>query len=60
MLMEAIYEQDCVDFSYGLRPGRSPPHALHEVRQGWLTNGMGDVLDGDISAFVDNVPHDTL
>lgn len=60
MLLEAIYEQDCCDFSYGLRPGRSPHHALHEVRQGLLTNGLGYVIDCDISAFFDNLPHDTL
>ena len=41
MLVEAIYEQDFCDFSYGFRPGRSPHHALHEVRQGWLKNGIG-------------------
>jgi RNA-directed DNA polymerase len=41
MLLEAIDEQDCCDFSSGFRPGRSPQHALHEVRQGWLTNGIG-------------------
>ena len=60
MLLEAIYEQDFCDFSYGLRPGRSPHQALHEVRQGLLTNGMGYVIDGDIRAFCDNVQHDTL
>ena len=60
MLLEAIYEQDFCDFSYGFRPGRSPHHALHEVRQGWLTNGRGSVSDGAISACVDHVPHDTL
>ncbi len=41
MLLEAIYEQDCCDGSDGFRPGRSPHHALHEVRQGLLTNGIG-------------------
>ncbi len=51
MLVEAIYEQDFCDFSYGFRPGRSPHHALHEVRQGLLKNGSGYVSDGDISAF---------
>ena len=51
MLLEAIYEQDFCDFSYGFRPGRSPHHALHEVRQGLLKNGSGYVSDGDISAF---------
>ena len=60
MLWEAIDEQDCCACSYGLRPGRRPHHARHEVRQGWLTNGMGSVIDGDSSAFFDHVPHDTL
>jgi group II intron reverse transcriptase/maturase len=59
-LLEAIYEQDFCDFSYGFRPGRSPHHALHEVRQGWLTHGMGSVIDCDISACFDHVQHDTL
>ena len=60
MLLEAIYEQDFCDFSYGFRPGRSPHHALHAVRQGLLTNGIGYVIDCDISAFFDNLQHDTL
>ena len=41
MLLEAIYEQDCCDFSYGFRPGRSPHQALHAVRQGLLKNVIG-------------------
>jgi RNA-directed DNA polymerase len=60
MLLEAIYAQDCCDFSDGFRPGRSPHHALHEGRQGWRTNGMGSVIDCDSSAFCDHVPHDPL
>ena len=60
MLLEAIYEQYFCDFSYGFRPGRSPHQALHEVRQGVLTNGIGYVIDCDISAFFDNLQHDTL
>ena len=60
MLWEAIDAQDCCDFSYGVRPGRSPHYALHEGRQGWLTNGSGSVIDGDISACFDHVQHDTL
>ena len=32
MLLEAIDEQDCADGSYGLRQGRSPHEALHELR----------------------------
>jgi RNA-directed DNA polymerase len=60
MLLEAIYEQDFCDASYGFRPGRSPHQALHEVRQGMLKNGIGYVIDCDISAFFDNLQHDTL
>lgn len=41
MRLEAIDEQDCCDCSDGFRPGRSPHHALHEVRQGLLKHGMG-------------------
>jgi len=60
MLLEAIYEQDFCDVSYGFRPGRSPHHALHAVRQGGLTNGMGSGSDCDSSACCDNLQHDTL
>jgi RNA-directed DNA polymerase len=60
MLLEAIYEQDFSDFSYGFRPGRSPHQALHEVRQGLLGNRIGQVIDCDISAFFDTLQHDTL
>jgi hypothetical protein len=59
-LLEAIDEQDVCDVSDGFRPGRRPHHALHEGRQGRLKNGMGSVIDWDISAFCDHVPHDTL
>jgi retron-type reverse transcriptase len=60
LLLEAIDEQDCCDFSYGCRPGRSPHQALHEVRQGLLKNGIGYVIDCAISSFFDNLQHDML
>lgn len=60
MLLEAIYEQDCYDFSYGFRPGHNPHQALHEGRQGVLGGRMREGIDGDISAFCETVPHDTL
>jgi len=60
MLMEAMYEQDFCDFSYGFRRGRSPHQALQAVRQGLLGSRIGYVIDGDISAFFDNLQHDTL
>jgi RNA-directed DNA polymerase len=60
LLVAALSAQDCCDCSSGFRPGRSPHHARQEGRQGWRTHGMGSVIDGAISAFVDNVPHDTV
>jgi RNA-directed DNA polymerase len=59
-LLEAVYEQDFCDSSYGFRPGRSPHQALHDVRQGLLGNRIGQVIDCDISSFFDNLQHDTL
>jgi RNA-directed DNA polymerase len=57
---EAISAQAFSDFSPGCRPGRRPPQALQEGRQGRLGNRRGQVIDWDISAFVDTLPHDTL
>ena len=37
MLLEAIYEQDFYDCSYGFRPGRSPHAALHALREQCMT-----------------------
>src|SRR4029453_15104621 len=60
MLLEAIYEQDFCAASYGFRPGRSPHQALHDVRQGLLGTRIRHVIDCDISAFFDTLPHDML
>jgi retron-type reverse transcriptase len=60
MLLEAICKQDFYDFSHGFRPGRSPPQALHEVRQGLLGSRMGQGIDCESSAFFDTLQHDTL
>ena len=60
MLLEQIYEQDFCEFSYGFRPGRSCHRALHDLRQGLLRNGIGHVIDCDVSSFFDNIQHDEL
>jgi group II intron reverse transcriptase/maturase len=60
MVLEAVYEQDFCDFSYGFRPNRSAHQALDslwnkltEVRGGW-------VLEADISSFFDALDHKNL
>jgi RNA-directed DNA polymerase len=57
MVLEAVYEQDFLDCSYGFRPGRSAHqaldalwHRLREVRGGW-------VLEIDIRKFFDALDH---
>jgi RNA-directed DNA polymerase len=57
MVLEAVYEQDFLDCSYGFRPGRSAHqaldalwHRLMEVRGGW-------VLEIDIRKFFDTLDH---
>src|ERR1019366_5687830 len=48
MVLEAIYEQDFLDCSYGFRPGRSAHQALEALRQNLRQVGGGWVLDVDI------------
>jgi RNA-directed DNA polymerase len=60
MLLEAIYEQDFYDGSYGFRQGRSPHEALHELRQRCLTEGIGWIVDADVSGYCDSIDRTRL
>ncbi|MBI5517688.1 MAG: transcription elongation factor GreAB [Deltaproteobacteria bacterium] len=53
MLLEAIYEQDFLDCSYGFRPGRSAHQALKAVDDTLWAMGGGWVLEIDIERFFD-------
>ncbi len=55
MLMNAIYEQDFYDFSYGFREGRSAHQALHDLREWCKYGDYPWILDADISGFFDNI-----
>jgi len=57
MVMEAIYEQDFKDFSYGLRPGRSAHEALQAFWEQMMEMGGGWVLEVDIRKFFDTLEH---
>src|SRR5271167_4549071 len=50
-VLNAIYEQDFVGFSYGFRPGRSPHDALDALSVGIVRKKVNFVLDADISDF---------
>lgn len=46
-VLNAIYEQDFLGFSYGFRPGRSPHHALDALAVGIVRKKVNWVLDLD-------------
>jgi RNA-directed DNA polymerase len=58
-VLNGIYEQDFLGFSYGYRPGRSQHQALDALYLG-LEKKVDWVLEGDISAFFDRMDHEWL
>jgi RNA-directed DNA polymerase len=59
-VLNAIYEQDFLGFSYGFRPGRSAHNALDAVTVGLWTKKVNWILDADIVKFFDTIEHDWL
>ena len=59
-VLNAIYEQDFVGFSYGFRPGRSQHQALDALAVGIDRVGVNWVLDADIRGFFDTIEHGWL
>ena len=53
MVLEAVYEQDFLDCSFGFRPGRSAHQALDALWKGLMRMGGGWVLEVDIRSFFD-------
>jgi group II intron reverse transcriptase/maturase len=56
-VLNAIYGQDFVGFSYGFRPGRSPHQALDALAVGITREKVGWVLDADLRSFFDTLQH---
>lgn len=56
-ILNAIYENDFLDFSYGFRPGRSCHTALRELNSIIQNKKVNYVVDADIRGFFDNVDH---
>jgi RNA-directed DNA polymerase len=50
-VLNAVYEQDFLGFSYGFRPGRSQHDALDALSIGITRKKVSFVLDADISDF---------
>lgn len=60
MVLEAIYEQDFLPYSYGFRPGKSAHHALQHLWETLMQKEGGWVLEVDIRKFFDTLDHGRL
>jgi RNA-directed DNA polymerase len=56
-ILNAIYEQEFLDCSYGFRPGRSCHDALKTLDNVIGSKKVSYVVDADIKGFFDNVNH---
>ncbi len=60
MVLNAIYEEDFLGFSYGFRPGRGTHDALDALVVAINTRKVNYILDADIRSFFDSVSRDWL
>lgn len=59
-LLNAIYEQDFLDCSYGFRPGRGQHQALDEIGRVICTRPIAWVLEIDIRSYFDSIVRSAL
>ncbi|MGH7408478.1 MAG: group II intron reverse transcriptase/maturase [Candidatus Methylomirabilales bacterium] len=59
LVLEPIFEADFQPCSYGYRPKKDAHQALEEVSR-YLLWGYTQVLDADLAAFFDSIPHHDL
>jgi group II intron reverse transcriptase/maturase len=59
-VLNAIYEEDFLGFSYGFRPGRGQHDALDALVVGITRTKVNHILDADIRSFFDEVSQEWL
>ena len=59
-VMNAIYEEEFLGFSYGFRPERSPHDALDALYAGIMMKPVSWVLETDIQGYFDAMDHGWL
>src|SRR6266540_877216 len=59
-VLNAVYEQDFLNCSYGFRPGRGQHQALEEVGRVICTRSTGWILELDITAYFDSIVREQL
>jgi RNA-directed DNA polymerase len=55
IILNQIYEEDFLGFSYGFRPGRSQHDALDALSYALLKKKVNYIVDADIRGFFDNL-----
>jgi RNA-directed DNA polymerase len=60
MVLEAVYEPEFIEGSYGFRPGRGAHDALEAIWKGTMATDGGWVIEADIEAFFDRLDHGRL
>jgi group II intron reverse transcriptase/maturase len=59
-VLQSIYEQDFLGFSYGFRPGRSQHQALDALSVAITGKKVNWILDADVKGFFDAIDHQWL
>lgn len=59
-ILEAIYEVDFLDVSYGFRPNRNCHQALDVLDKTIMTKPINTIVDQDIEKFFDTINHNLL
>jgi group II intron reverse transcriptase/maturase len=60
LVLEAIYEEEFHDFSYGFRPHRSAHQACEALQSALVRTAGGWVLEVDVRKFFDTLDHERL
>jgi len=59
-VLNTVYEENFLNFSYGFRPKRSPHNALDALYMGLQARKINWVYDADIQGFFDAIDHEWL
>jgi RNA-directed DNA polymerase len=59
-VLQQIYAEDFLGFSYGFRPGRGAHDALDALTAEIVMKKVNWILDADIKDFFDNISHEKL
>jgi len=59
-ILEAVFEADFLECSYGFRPGGNPHGALRALRKIIVTKKVGYLFEADIRGYFNHIQHDWL